>query len=63
MFNLQDPFFLPLWRRALLTVFLFGWTVFEIVSQSWSWAVLIGALCAYVAYQFFIVWNPDDWDK
>jgi hypothetical protein len=38
-----------------------GWVVVELVTGSPGWAILFGSLAAYCAYQFFVVFNPDDY--
>lgn len=36
--------FASLWRRLLLTTFLFGWGIFELLAESPIWAIVfIGA--------------------
>ena len=58
MFDLQVPFFKPLWIRVLVTVICLGWAGFEFLSGSTFWGMIFGGLGAYAAYQFFVVWNP-----
>ena len=60
MFDLQIPFFIPLWRRIATTVLILGWTGFELSSGSTGWAMIFGALGSYAGYQFFVVWNPKE---
>ena len=62
MFDLKDPFFLPVWRRAVVVGLTLGWAVFELLTGSVTWAILFGAVGIYAFYQFFVVWNPDEWD-
>ena len=57
-FNLRHPFFLPTWRRAATTIFAGGWALFELSNGSPGWATLFGAIAAYCAYEFFIVFDP-----
>jgi hypothetical protein len=59
LFDLQDPWFIPLWRRLVVTaVCLFG-----VATEVWFagdsfWLILWGALSAYCIYSFFIAFNP-----
>ncbi|MDG1378249.1 MAG: hypothetical protein P8P56_14835 [Yoonia sp.] len=61
-FNLRLPFFLPLWRRVLTTGVLTGWTGVEIWGQNMGWAILFGACAAYTAYEFFIAFDPINYE-
>lgn len=59
MFNLQDPFFRPLWLRAAIVAVCFGWAVVEGVTGASGFAVLFTAVGLYALHQFFIAWtNP-----
>jgi len=58
MFDLQVPFFIPLWRRIVTAGLPLGWAAYEVLNGSSTWAMLFGALGAYSFYQFFVVWNP-----
>lgn len=60
MFNLQVPFFKPLWIRLVTTALPLGWAVVELVSGSPGWALIFGAAGLYAAWQFFVVWTPKD---
>lgn len=60
MFDLQVPFFIPLWRRILTVAVALGWAGVEVVAGSHGWAILFGALGIYAAWQFFVVWDPKD---
>lgn len=61
-FDLNDPFFKPLWLRALIVVAAIGWGVFEFVSGAAFWGTLFCAIGAYAFYGFFIVFNPREPD-
>ena len=63
MFKMNDPFFRPLWLRVLLVAICGFWTVVELWTGSPGWAVVFGALGAYAAYSFFIVFNTTDPEK
>lgn len=60
IFDLQDPFFKPLWLRLLVVAICLGWATFEALSGSVGWAVPFAAAGLWSAYQFFIVWRPED---
>ncbi len=58
MFELQIPFFIPLWRRVVTAGVTLGWASFEILTGSFAWGMLFGAAGVYAFYQFFVVWDP-----
>jgi hypothetical protein len=62
MFDLQVPFFRPLWIRVAVVVVCLGWALFELASGAVFWAVIFGGMGGYAAYQFFVVWNPKEED-
>ncbi|MCO6385366.1 hypothetical protein [Oceanicola sp. 502str15] len=57
MFNLQDPFFRPLWLRLLIVAICLVWAGFEYATGSPGWAVLFGGLGGWAIWQFFVVWT------
>ena len=61
-FDLQDPFYKPLWIRVLITLMSLGWAVVEISQGEVFWAILFGSLGVYCAHQFFIAFNPREPD-
>lgn len=63
MFDLQVPFFIPLWRRVVTVAVALGWAGLELVTGSVFWAILFGAMGAWAAWQFFVVWNPKEPDQ
>jgi hypothetical protein len=58
--DLNHPFFIPLWRRVLITAICLGWAIFEIVMGSPFWAILFGALGLYAGYVWFFDFRPRD---
>jgi hypothetical protein len=64
-FDLQDPFFKPLWLRLLVVAICLGWAIFEALTGSTTWAVVFATAGLWSAYQFFVVWSPknEDTDK
>ncbi|MDG1936351.1 MAG: hypothetical protein P8I83_08055 [Paracoccaceae bacterium] len=57
--NVQQPFFIPLWRRIGVVSACLIWTVLEIYGQNEIWAMFAAAITLYCAHQFFISFNPD----
>lgn len=62
MFNLDDPFFKPLWLRVLLCMVALGWGLVEATTGSPGFAIIFLCLGAYAAYRFFVKFFPDDAD-
>ena len=60
MFDLQVPFFKPLWLRIAIVAICASWAALETVTGSIGWALLFGAAGLWSAYEFFLVWNPKD---
>ena len=60
MFDLDHPFFKPLWLRVLVVAVALGWALVEFASGSPFWGILFGAIGAYAAYKFFVDFNPRD---
>lgn len=58
LFDVQTPFFRPLWRRIAVTAVCFAWTAVEIATGAVFWAILFGAASIYLAWQFFVVFRP-----
>jgi hypothetical protein len=59
-FDLQHPFYKPLWIRVLITAVCLGWTVVELLGGNVFWAILFGSVGVYAFHQFFIAFNPRD---
>ena len=57
-FDLNHPFFRPLWIRVLVVALCLGWSVFEFAGGAPMWGILFGAVGLYSAYGFFVVFNP-----
>jgi hypothetical protein len=62
-FDLNDPFFRPLWIRVLIVAAAGGWGVFEFVSGQPFWGILFCAIGAYAFYGFFIAFDPREVEK
>jgi hypothetical protein len=64
LFELQHPFFRPLWRRVLVVAICLGWAVFELATGSPFWAIIFGALGATAVWQLFLTpWREDNSDE
>ncbi len=57
-FDLNDPFYRPLWLRITIVVVAFAWAAFELMSGSPLWSLLFAVIGAYAVYGFFISFNP-----
>ncbi|MDZ5700012.1 DUF3329 domain-containing protein [Chelativorans sp. M5D2P16] len=59
LFDLDHPFFRPLWRRVAVTALCLGWGAFEFVSGSPFWGTLFGGLGLYCVWGFLLNYQPD----
>lgn len=57
-FDLQIPFFLPVWRRVVVIAVCAGWAVFEFFNGQQGWGMLFLGLAALAAYQMFFAGWP-----
>mgnify|MGYP006919623507 FL=1 len=62
-FNLRLPFFRPMWRRVATFLVAAGWAIVELISNSPGWALMFGAAAAYTAYEFFIIYDPTNYEN
>lgn len=62
LFDLQHPWFIPLYRRVLVTASCLFWTIVELVTGGPFWTILFGGMTALCVHQFFIAFNPRDLD-
>jgi len=62
MFDLDHPFFKPLWVRILVTVSTLGWSVVEALTGSPFWFALFAGAGAWLGYSFFLA-RKDDTDN
>lgn len=60
MFDLDDPFFRPLWIRILLVAVALGWALVEFFTGAPFFATLFGAIGLYAGWRFFVTFNPPD---
>ena len=61
LLDVRSPFFLPLGRRVVVTGGVILWALFELSSASYVWAILFGAVGVYLVYQFFIRFDPEEY--
>ncbi|SFR41719.1 hypothetical protein [Litoreibacter janthinus] len=59
--DLRHPFFLPLWRRVITVALVGGWGLFEAVTGNIGWAVVFGGAALWCAYEFFAVFDPENY--
>ena len=59
MFDFDNPFYRPLWRRAVLVAACMGWGGAELATNSPGFAILFLALGGYAAYRLFVTFDPD----
>ena len=57
-FDFNDPFFKPLWIRAVAVAVPALWGVFEFISGAPFWGVLFIALAAAAFHGLFIAFEP-----
>lgn len=60
--DVRHPMFRPLWVRLLVVALILAWTGFEFVRGAAFWGVFFGAAGLYLAYRFFIVFDPKDYE-
>jgi len=63
LFDLRHPFFAPRATRVVTVAVAGGWGLFELSTGNVGWAVLFGAVAAYCAYEFFVVFDPANHKK
>jgi len=57
LFDLQQDFFLPVWRRVALVAFCLGWSVVEFITGAPFWGIIFGGMGVFAAWQLFF----DSW--
>lgn len=63
MLDVRHPFFRPLWRRIATVAFVAAWLGIEIAAGSLWWGLLAAGIGAYLVYEFFIAFDPEDYVK
>ncbi len=54
MFDLNHPFFRPLWVRVTVVLVCLGWAIFEFATGTPFWGTLFAGLGIYCGWQFFL---------
>ncbi|TCD16700.1 hypothetical protein [Oricola cellulosilytica] len=62
MLNIRHPIFLPLWPRVLVTTLTGSWALLELVMGNTLWALLFGVIALYCAYEFFVAFDPANYE-
>lgn len=62
IFEVRHPVFRPLWRRILVTGLCLGWAIFEWSKGDQLWAIGFGASGVYLFIQFFLNFDPQDYE-
>ncbi|MBM1219060.1 hypothetical protein JQU17_02535 [Ponticoccus sp. SC2-23] len=62
-FNVRHPFFLPVGRRLAVVVVTGGWAMLELASGNAGWAMIFGAAAAWCGYEFFVVFDPENYKE
>lgn len=62
-FDLQVPFFFPVWRRVLLVAVCFAWCIVEFFTANPVWGLMFGALGGYALWCFFLSAWPENADQ
>jgi len=58
MFDLDAPFYRPIWIRLVIVITCFGWGGVEFMNGSPGFAALFLAIGGYSAYRFFVTFSP-----
>lgn len=58
MFDLNHPFFIPLWRRVAVVAVTLAWGLFEFASGSPFWGTLFLGIGGYAFWGLFIAFDP-----
>lgn len=61
-FEVRHPIFRPFWRRAAVTLLCLGWAAVEFANGATVWALLFAAAGAYLFWQFFVAFDPADYE-
>lgn len=60
--NIRHPFFRPRYRRVLTTGFTALWAGFELYLGNPGWAVFFAAIAAFCFYEFFVVFDAENYE-
>mgnify|MGYP001823100026 CR=1 FL=1 len=59
-FNLQVPFFYPLWRRIAVVAVALAWALFEFASGAPFWGFVFAAMGVFAAWELLLSGWPDN---
>ncbi|QKV20595.1 DUF3329 domain-containing protein [Oricola thermophila] len=62
MFDFNNPFYRPLWKRVAVVALPGTWGAFEFVAGSPFWGVLFCGAAALAFHGLFIAFEPRDTD-
>lgn len=61
--GIRHPFFRPAYRRHGVVALTFGWAALEaFVFAQPVWAVCFAAIGLYCAYEFYVVFDPRNYE-
>ncbi|TNC69135.1 hypothetical protein [Rubellimicrobium roseum] len=58
LFDLNHPFFIPLWRRVAIVVACVLWAMVEAATGSIMWSALFASIGLYCGWHFFFNFHP-----
>lgn len=58
LFDLDHPFYRPLWIRIAIVVACLAWAALEVAAGAAVWAFLFGGIGVYAAWRFFVTHDP-----
>lgn len=62
LFEVRHPIFRPLWRRIAVTALCIGWALIEWSNGATIWALVFGTCGVYLFIQFFLKFDPADYE-
>ncbi len=62
MKGIRHPFFLPAWRRWATVAACLGWAMLELYLGNDIWAAIFAGLGAYCAVEFFLLFDPANYE-
>lgn len=63
MFEVRHPLLKPLWRRVCLVLGCAFISIFDFLGGRLLWAVTFGVIGLYLAYMFFIAFDPAEYES
>ena len=62
LFDVRHPIFRPLWARVASTGLCLAWALFELLNGATIWAAVFGACGVHLFLQFFVKFDPADYE-